>query len=261
MLDCCMRSALVAASSPPGRIRGAAEPYASPPRNALVLLAISATLTASCLGLCLEHAFAQESVTVEPLPPAPIDTDRVARDLDAAAKRKGTVSVWSFSDRSKAALETPPVPMFLPGEVVADLAGGSQKSAGVLKQAGDGEADTRILNFPDEYFVIRQFGQVRVTVQGSRKEFDAEGGGKRKAARSAPSPDYYSGFNATYSGGQVNFGYAGAHYLVEFECEEGEEGQEAECITEADAERIVKSLALCNTDGRCIDNGTELIRR
>jgi hypothetical protein len=200
---------------------------------------------------------AQESVVVEALPRVAIDNERVARDLADAARNKGTVAVWSFNERAKGAALALPLPMFIPGEVVADLAAGSEAGKGVLREKSDTEADARIMSFADEVFVVRRFGNVRVTVQGTRKVFTDQGGGSEKKAASAPAPDYYSGFTPTYSGGQINFGYAGAQYLVEFECELGEDS----CITEADAERVVGQLALCNTDGRCIDRGTELIRR
>jgi hypothetical protein len=209
-------------------------------------------------------AAAQDADVVEELPKAAIDMDRVARDLEDVASKSGTVTIWSFEERSKTKLEEgPPVPMFMPAEVAADLADGAEVSKGVVRESGGVEGDTRIMNFDDEYFIVRQYGNVRVTVHGTRKVFSTEPETARKAAE-GPAPDYAPVYSATYAGAQVNFGYAGAHYLVEFECSEDREGVELtgkSCVSENDAMKIVDAMALCSGDMQCIDKGTELIRR
>lgn len=202
-------------------------------------------------------ALAQESVIAEKLAPAVIDQSRVAADLDAVQREKGATQIWSFNERAKAALEAPPVPLFLPAEVVSDLAGGSEQKAGVLKQSGDGDSESRIMVFDNEYFVIRQFKDYRLTIHGTRQAFSSDGDVASRKAQTAPAPDYDKGFTATYAGAQINFGYAGADYTAEFECTNALPG----CIAEEKAVEVVRQLALCGTDGRCIDKGTELIRK
>lgn len=223
-------------------------------------MAFCASMLSACFllaaGPFLGPSRAQESLVVEKNADRPIDNDRVARDLDEATKNKGTVSVWSFNERSKSTLEALPVPLFLPAETVSDLAAGSEQSKGVLKQKSEDGADTRIMSFEDEVFVVRSFDKYRVTIQGTRKSFSDEGGTSKAAPKSA-SDDYYAEFAPTYGGGQINFGYAGADYLVEFECKEGG----VDCITPAEAQRVFASLALCSTDGRCVDNGTEFVKK
>lgn len=209
----------------------------------------------ACLTLASAVCQAQTANTVNPLQSSAIDVDRVARDLDTVAKNKGTTTVWTFDERAKATLDAPPVPMFMPPEIVADLSNGSQKSDGKLEDTG-GEGESRILNFPDEYFAIRQFDKFSMTVHGTRKKFAASGDPAGDKAVSAPSDDYYKNFTTTEGGGLVGFGYAGADYLVEFECDEG-----PGCIDATEAERIVRELVMCGADGRCVDNGTELIAR
>lgn len=204
-----------------------------------------------------DAARAQESVSAEKLPPSVIDQSRVATDLDAIEREKGVTQIWSFNERAKSTLDAAPVPLFLPSEVVTDLAGGSEKGAGVLKQSGDAESESRIMVFENEYFVIRQFKEFRLTIHGTRQAFTSEGDVASRKAQTSPAEDYDTGFTATYSGGQVNFGYAGADYTAEFECPEAIPG----CISEEKAVEVVKQLALCGTDGRCIDNGTGLIKK
>ncbi|WP_295556785.1 hypothetical protein [uncultured Hyphomicrobium sp.] len=196
-------------------------------------------------------------MTASQLAPSVIDQSRVAADLDAVQRDKGTTQIWSFNERSKSTLDATPVPLFLPTEVVSDLAGGSEKKGGVLKQSGEEESESRIMVFANEYFVIRQFKDYRLTIHGTRQAFTTDGDVASRKAQTTATPDYDTGFTATYAGGQINFGYAGADYTAEFECPDAVPG----CISEEEAVKVVRQLALCGADGRCIDNGTGLIKK
>ena len=220
------------------------------------------TLTYLALTLLIPPVTAQESVIVEALPPTPVDSQRIDKVFEAAAQNKGAGAIWSFSERSKSTLSAaPPVPMFLPPEIVGDLAKGAQQEKGVLKDGGADGSATTIVSLEHGYVATRKFPKFDLIVRGTNQTFSEAGGGGQKSAP-APEPDYFDEFSATYSGGQINFGFAGVHYVAEFECDaidpETEEG--ADCVSEEEAVKIVKTFIFCNLDGRCIDDGRNLMK-
>ncbi len=195
-------------------------------------------------------ASAQESVVVKALPPAPVDTARVNRIFEDAEKNKSGETFQLYSNKEKSADDTaPPVPMFLPKEIIGDIAKSADK--------GTDGGDDPVVTLKHGYVATHKFDKFELTLRGTNQVFSDEAPSDKSAA--APEPDYYSGFESTYSGGQVNFGFAGVHYVAEFECNEAKPDSDAECVTEAKAKEILNSLIFCNMDGRCIENGRELI--
>ena len=225
------------------------------------------SLVCAILAVAVPSIAAAQTGSVAPLKPAQIDTSRFEREFDRLSQTKGAGSVWSFEERAKSTFDPQPVPVFFPGELASDLGRGSDSSKGVLSGKGASASPSSIMIFKDGYQVVRRIeGDAKDTkkaagytliIHGTNQAFN-DGTPAAGKSGSDAGTDYYSGFLATYSGGQVSFGYAGAHYVAEFECD----APETECVSEADAERTVRSLALCSQDGRrCIDNGVDLVGR
>ncbi len=205
-------------------------------------------------------AAAQTAPTFEAVP-APVDTSRI-NDLFASENRKSTLRLQLPVGSRKAAGQPPaPVPLFVPPEIVdPGVARSGQKRAA---KAAEGEP---VLHLGHGYVAEMAFERFDVTVRGSNQVFTEGGPGRKAAAPPAPTPDYIEAFEEDYAGGRISFGFAGAHYSVEFECREpdanGEQAlQAASCIDEPTAKKIVDDLLLCSaTDGRCLTGGAKHIQ-
>ena len=226
-----------------------------------------ASLVSAILMIVAPSVAAAQTGSVAPLKPAQIDTSRFEREIDRLSQTKGAGSVWSFEERAKSTFDPQPVPVFLPGELASDLGRGSESSKGVLSGKSADAPASSIMIFKDGYQIVRRIeGDTKdakkaagytLIIHGTNQAFN-DGTPSAEKSGSDAGTDYYSGFLATYSGGQISFGYAGAHYVAEFECDVAE----TECVSEADAERTVRSLAACSQDGRrCVDNGIDLVGR
>ncbi|MDX2287596.1 MAG: hypothetical protein NW217_02065 [Hyphomicrobiaceae bacterium] len=153
------------------------------------------------------------------------------------------------------------MPLFVPAEIVDPR----QASSG-QKRAGGPAAGEPVLHLDHGYVAEMAFERFDVTVRGTNQVFTEDVPGRKSAALAPPRPDYIEPFEVDYAGGRINFGFAGGHYSVEFECREpdgdGEAGQQAtSCIDPATAQKIVDDLLICNAkDGRCLTGGMKFIR-
>lgn len=200
-------------------------------------------------------ATAQESTVARALVPAAVDARRVEQDI-ATAQRNKSVGVLRFSVRAKSALPDVPVPVFLPADSLGDYEKGLaplKGDDGNLKSAGEQPLSTFVAH-PDGYLASRAFDRFNLVVRGTNAVFTT---GDEKAAQAAASADYLTPFSENEAGGDIGFGYAGAHYSASFECRRGG----TRCIVADEAQRIVDEFLMCGFDDRCVERGTKLIRR
>jgi hypothetical protein len=212
-----------------------------------------ARTSATCGALLFAVAIAASSVmaqdSVGRMVGAKIDQERFLKDFSAAADSKGASS--APSSRVKSAYPTPPVPLFVHPQLLADFNKGASTSKGAVRSS-QSETSSFIVD-EDGYVATHAFDRFMFSVRGTNQVYLEPGVEKSVGAQEdyRPRP-----FTETESGGVITFGYAGANYIASFDCTVGDSA----CVTSDEANRIVSELLVCVKDGRCIDNGAQLIR-
>ena len=195
----------------------------------------------------------QEVKTVSPVPGAGVDAARVARDIEEIERRKDQGAVIVLPDQAKAGRPKPAVPMFAPPGVIDVLMKAGEK--GIPPGSAASNGCNAPIDHPDDGYVVDcRTDRYQVSVRGTNKSFTDS---SRKSSGAAASADYVNPFSEAEGGGTVSFGYAGAHYIATFECNSGR----ADCITSAEADRVVANFILCGLGNKCVERGTELIQR
>ncbi|MGC2776327.1 MAG: hypothetical protein WA418_11930 [Bradyrhizobium sp.] len=214
-----------------------------------VFVALSLTCAASYVD---DGARSQEATVVQPAPGAGVDAARVARDIDEIGVRKDG-GVILLPDQAKAGRPPPAVPMFAPPGVIELLLKAGEKGDRPASPAANG--CNVPIDYPDDgYAVDCRNDRYQVSVRGTNKSFTDEHA--RSKAPAVPA-DYLGPFSESEGGGTISFGYAGAHYIAAFECASGK----ADCITAAEANRVIADFVLCGLGNKCVERGTVLIRR
>jgi hypothetical protein len=200
----------------------------------------------------IDSARSQEVMTVLPAPGAGVDAARVARDIEEIEQRKGQ-GVIVVPDQAKAGRPQLAVPMFAPAGVIELLIKAGEK--GIPPDSPASNGCNAPIDHPDDGYVVDcRTDKYQVSVRGTNKSFMDS---SSKSSGAAASADYVNPFSEGEGGGTVSFGYAGAHYIATFECDSGR----ADCITSAEADRVISNLILCGFGNKCVERGTELIRR
>lgn len=205
-------------------------------------------LFAASLDSSLLSASAQESSNALVRSGARIDMERLASDIATAIRNKSAAAV-ELPACAKSAAPGAFIPLFIPRELRSDLEQNCSpsKSANSVRSASPGQGSFLVLE--DGYAATRNFDRYELAIRGTREVF-ATAGSKTTAA-----PDYWREFSENESGGEIAFGYAGAHYLATFECKVGG----TVCLTAEEARQAVANLLLCALDGQCIEGGTQQI--
>jgi hypothetical protein len=221
-------------------------------RNFRQLLLRAVSVLASTAAYSAGGAQSQEVMIVSPVPGAGVDAARVARDIEEIERRKGQ-GVIVLPDQAKAGRPQPAVPMFAPPGVIEVLIKAGEK--GISPGTAVSNGCNAPIDHPDDGYVVDcRTDKYQVSVRGTNKSFTDSSG---KSSSAAASADYVNPFSEGEGGGTVSFGYAGAHYIATFECDSGR----ADCITSAEADRVVANFILCGFGNKCVERGTELIRR
>lgn len=198
-------------------------------------------------------AYAQESAAIVQVPKTSYDVGRVSGIFDKLEAEKST-AVFSFADRAKASFPEIPIPMFVPGELLEDLASGSAKSA--TDPADDTatacRGDGSLVEHPDGYLASCAFETFDLVIEGTSRVFGTD---TSKSTAEAATVDYVGDISDGEAGVSVPFGFAGAHYIAFFECRKGE----ADCVSEKGAKDLIDRLVLCALGGKCLENGTAVI--
>jgi hypothetical protein len=221
-------------------------------RNFRQLFLRAILVLASAAASSADGARSQEVMTVLPVPGAGVDAARVARDIEEIERRKDQ-SVIVLPDQAKAGRPQPAVPMFAPAGVIDVLMKAGEKGIPPGPAASNG-CNAPIDHPDDGYVVDCRTDGYQVSVRGTNKSFTDS---SRKSSGAPASADYVNPFSEGEGGGTVSFGYAGAHYIATFECDSGS----ADCITAAEADRVVANFILCGFGNKCVGRGTELIKR
>jgi hypothetical protein len=216
----------------------------------LFLRAVLVLVSAAAYGA--GGAQSQEVMTVLPVPGAGVDAARVARDIEEIERRKGQ-GVIVLPDQAKAGRPQPAVPMFAPPGVIDLLMKADEK--GIPPGSAASNGCNAPIDHPDDGYVVDcRTDRYQVSVRGTNKSFTDS---SKKSGGAAAPADYVNPFSEGEGGGTVSFGYAGAHYIATFECDSGR----SDCITSAEADRVVANFILCGFGNKCVERGTELIRR
>ena len=164
-----------------------------------------------------------ETVTPASAPDTPVYAQAMSEEavIDWPAARADIASRPSeegngnFSVASEG--DAPPVPVMLP--------------SGIVLPQGT-ESDVKFQPLTDGYFAFYPGTDYNIIVNGTNEII---------GERAPDVTDTPMRFMTTMSGAQVAFTKYGADYLIEFECTHSE-GENAECISEADALSVAESL-------------------
>lgn len=224
------------------------------PRRGLALALVVAT------ALMCRVATAQDG-TVARAVTSTVNTARIASDFESARSSK-SASTFTFDSGTKSKAAYPvksPVPIFMHPASLGDFAKGaaSDTSKGVTRSVSENAEppNSTIYESEDGYVTQRMFDGFTFSVRGTNQVFTTDG--NDKAVTAAAATNYLNTFSLTEVGGEITFGYAGAHYTANFECTAGG----TDCVTPAQAQTIVDQLIVCAFEGQCVDNGVQFTKR
>lgn len=183
---------------------------------------------------------AQEPSVVDEEIQNPVDFGRVDKDIDEATsggfresiRLPGADQLGEF----KAA-----VPVLIPMELFTALRDGSTEMAGGEVGLESADKSAGISFSKSGYSAWVPYPEYNLSLQASSVAYAAKN--DSSSDFSGIKPDYYSGL----TGNTLTFGYAGADYLLLFECRVGG----AICITSAEAATLVDNFVLCDQVGDC----------
>lgn len=205
--------------------------------------ALGISVAAAVFAATTSPGLSQEAGVFDSVVINRVDADR-ARDDVARVLDSGFQDSISFPGSARFGDFSPAVPILLPMKCFQDL------RAGIADDAGDdglasANAETSISFSENGYFAdcLYPDRQFSLTLEGTNRAF-------AKSSDEAPGfpglkPDYLNVY-----GESASFGYAGADYLLLFECTIGD----AECITENGIRELLRDFVLCSNDNECVNS-------
>lgn len=185
---------------------------------------------------------AQEAGTVDTAVINPVDPDRAKADFERA-QQTSFAEQLVFPNSLKFGDFNPAVPIMIPMKVFRDLKAGVAVASSADKRLTSQNQESDVTFDENGYFVTVSYpGEgFNLTVEGTRRGFVRK---KDEAAFAGPKPDYVNIFES-----QAKFGYAGADYLLLFECTVGD----AKCISQAGIGELLNGFVLCDRDNQCVN--------
>ncbi|KQS83899.1 MULTISPECIES: hypothetical protein [unclassified Rhizobium] len=185
--------------------------------------------------------FAQEAGVIDDAIENPVDFGRVANDM-AEATSNGFRETLQFPGADQLGDFTPAVPVLIPQKLFVDLKAGTTELGGDQVGLEDTTRKAGISFSKSGYSAWVSYPKFNMNIQASSISYAAAN--DASPAFAGAKPDYYN----KLAGDVITFGYAGADYMVLFECLVGDE----ECVTEGEADKIVDKFVLCDQQGGCV---------
>lgn len=189
-----------------------------------------------------------------------VDSSRIDRDFAAASSSKaadgalrlkflppeGSAAEKGAGDGSPAPQRN--VPLLLAPPMISELNSTAEKSGENVPTV----TSTFVPN-PNGYDASRDYGRYQMLIKAMTSEVAAPSDQNTKSA--ATGFDYPVELSDTETGRQATFGYAGAHFVVDFQCV----APSPSCVTNAEIQRLLSSLVLCRYSGDCVQNAMQVM--